>query len=116
MSFKQPVNWIREQTMSNGVVLRISDRTGLIQVKSSSGLGMQGYTDDFMHLFAVMVEVQRYIEENQDVAFSSGQSRESRKIKQVQQKQLAKATEALSQLDPDLIKQAIEALSKNKTA
>ena len=114
MSYKQPVNWIREETLSNGVVLRVSDRTGIIQVKSSSGLGMQGYRDDFMHLFAVMIEVQHYLEKNQDVCFSSDQSREARKIKQVQQKQLAKATQALSNLDPELIKAALEQLTKAK--
>jgi hypothetical protein len=112
MSQQQKVNWIREFTTSNGVVLRISDRTGLIQVKSSSGLGMQGYSDDFMHLFAAMVEVQRYLEENQDVAFSSGQSRESRKIKQVQQRNTTKALNMLTQLDPSILQAALDELKK----
>lgn len=112
MRTENKVNWIREFTTANGVVLRISDRTGIIQVKSASGLGMQGYADDFTHLFTAMVEVQRYIEQNQDVAFSSEASRESRKAKQVQERNKLKAVQALQNLDPATIAAALEMLKK----
>lgn len=113
---KQPVNWIREHTCANGVVLRISDRTGIVQVKSSSGLGLQGYVDDFFHLFTAMTEVQAYLEKNQDVAFSSDASRESRKAKQVQQRNQARAMLTLQQIDPAILQAAIDALNKSKGA
>jgi hypothetical protein len=112
----QPVNWLRTTVLSNGVTVSVSDKSGILKIQShaENKMAMMGFSDDFAALFAAAIEIQRFIEANSDVCFSSGESRESRKIKQVQQRNLAKAVNTLQDLDPKLLEQALQALLKKQ--
>lgn len=120
MSFynKKPedkANWLRPTVLSNGVTVSVSDKSGILKVQAPGAkFGMQAFTDDLMTFFAASIEIQRYIEQNQDICFSSGQRHEARKVKQVQMRNLAKAIELVKAINPNLGNDEIEALLKKQ--
>lgn len=101
---KQPVNWLREHTTANGTVMRISDRSGIVQF-NLGGNPIQAYRDEFVQMFHDALEIMKYLEDNQDVAFGREESRQSRMIKRGQEKEQRK----VASKDIDALSRVVEA-------
>ena len=118
MSFKDTpkANWLRPVTFANGTQVAISDKSGIIKV-TVPGAGNRGamfYRDELQALFSCMIELQRYAEENQDVALSKDNSKDLRKMQQVQQRNEAKLAEVLTSVNPERLTAILEAIAKSK--
>lgn len=66
------VNWIREQQFTNGTKVSISEKSGVVKI-DVEGTGRRApmlYRDEILALLACTIELQNYLEANQDKAFT----------------------------------------------
>ena len=112
------VNWIRTHKCDDGTEFSVSERTGIVKVlvPGVTNRPLMAYADEFLQFMGVFAALQRYLEQNDDVAISRDQSKDIRKIKKGQERTLYKATEALSALSPEQLAAIVGQLAKQKQA
>lgn len=115
MQESNKVNWLRKTQFANGVTLSVSDSSGIVKIElpESGRRSPMLYTDEIKTLLGAAIQIQQFLEQNQDVCFTKDQSKDSRTIKRNQTKSFAKAAEALTSLSPEQM-QALAQLLQNK--
>ena len=97
------VNWVRTQTLANGTEIEVSEKTGITRVRVP-GTGRRSvmlYRDELLALLACTVEIQQFLNKNQDIAFSKDESKDARTIKRTHIKTQARVAEDLQALGFD---------------
>lgn len=115
------VTWLRERVFGNGTTIKISDNSGILRI-DVGGMGRRAvaiYRDELKTLLANAEQLEAYLDENEDVAFSKGQSQEAGKIKRAQMKaqaQAVKSFEAMGFSQEDAVNMFKAALDAKKSA
>ena len=109
MEYKNKVNWLRETNLANGITLSVSDTTGIVkmQLPASGRRSPVLYVDEILLIVQSAIDIQRFLEKNDDVCFTSGQAKESSAIKRGQERALRQATQALSALSPEMVEKIL---------
>lgn len=96
----EKANWIRQAQLANGTIVSVSERSGIVKIElpKSGRRAPVLYSDEIMALLACGTELQRYLQDHDDVVFSKEQAVDATQVKREQSKAAGNAAAGLMKL------------------
>lgn len=113
------VEWLRQAQFANGTIVSVSGKSGLVKIElpASGRRAPMLYADEIQAFIDVAIELQRYLQDHDDVINTKGESLESRKKTQTQLKAQANLAAALEAVPQEVLEKLMAArLAAKQTA